>query len=140
LFDGLSLWLAIHEPRWCTLSERTTALAPRLRDMPLLLRDTGVTIGIVDGTSVAVLALAATPGELIAIGHGPRGAGLAAELVAHVRAWDAAGRPGTQGLRIDAYPKPTPGAPVAGAIEKTHTRLVLSRAPQESHAIHQQTH
>ncbi len=126
VFDGLSLWLAIHEPRWCIVSERTTALTSRLRDTPLRVQHMSHTIGIIDGTSIAVLALASTPGELTAIGHGPTGADLAADLATRTRAWDAADRPGTPGLRIDAYPKPTADARIAGAIEKTHTRLVLS--------------
>jgi protein-L-isoaspartate(D-aspartate) O-methyltransferase len=126
VFDGLVLWLAIHEPRWCLVSERTTAPTARLRDTPLRVQTMSHTVGIIDGTGVAVLAMAST-GELTAIGHGPTGADLAADLAALARAWDAADRPGTPGLRIDAYPKRTADTPVAGAIEKTHTWLALSR-------------
>jgi hypothetical protein len=46
---------------------------------------------------------------LTAAGFGPRGAELAGDLAAHVRAWSRAGRPDLDGLHVDAYPK-YPGA------------------------------
>jgi len=101
--DGLCLWLAMHEPRWCIVSERTRTPS-RLRRAPLGVQDLSLTIGLIEGTGVAELAWAPDGPTLIATGHGDRGADLAADLVAQVRAWDAAGRPGTRGLRIDAYP------------------------------------
>ncbi|HEY0805513.1 MAG TPA: methyltransferase, FxLD system [Pseudonocardiaceae bacterium] len=132
--DGLCLWLAMHEPRWCIVSERTRTPS-RLRRAPLGVQDLGLTVGLIEGTSVAELAWAPDGPTLTATGHGDRGAGLAADLVGQVRAWDAAGRPGTRGLRIDAYPKPAPDGRAADAIEKTHTMLVLSRtAPPENEA------
>ncbi|MEO3868006.1 methyltransferase, FxLD system [Nonomuraea sp. B12E4] len=115
---GLSLWLALHEPRWCVLSGK-------------LGRGYGVTAGIVEGDGIALLAAERT---LVARGHGAGGARLAAELAGHIGAWDQAGRPEAEDLRIEAYeaPTPTPGpgprtGPDAGAvIGKRHTKLVLS--------------
>jgi len=45
----------------------------------------------------------------------------------HAQAWDAAGRRGTDGLRIRALPLDVGGAPAAGehVIDKRWTRLVL---------------
>src|SRR5439155_9386174 len=56
------------------------------------------------------------------------GAALGDRPLAHVDAWNAAGRPGTAGLRIVAYPidgtyRPSPGEVV---VDKQWTRLVLS--------------
>jgi protein-L-isoaspartate(D-aspartate) O-methyltransferase len=135
VFDGLSLWLAAHEPRWCTLSEEATAAAARLGRAPLRVQDRNIAVGLLDGTSLAVLARRseAEPGfPVSALGYGPRGATLAAALAGHVQAWQDAGRPGTASLRIDAYPRSGSEPDDAGdrmVIEKRHTRLVLSRHP-----------
>ncbi len=124
--DGLSLWLAVREPRWCyvTESDREES-SPRLPAAPLRIQDTGITTGVHDG---ACLALMGGVPELRTVGYGPAADRLATELADHVRAWDAAGRPGTDGLRVDVYPKATPDSELAPGtvIDKRHTRLVLS--------------
>jgi protein-L-isoaspartate(D-aspartate) O-methyltransferase len=120
VFDGLSLWLAIREPRWFTMSELATATAPVLRDAPLSAPDTVVTAGLLDEAGLALLTL--RDGELIVASHGSED--IAAELVKQVRDWDAAGRPGTPGLRIDAYPDGTGTGEFV--IDKGHCRFVLS--------------
>jgi len=60
-------------------------------------------------------------GELIVVGAEQP----AADLAAHITAWQEAGRPGSAGLRIDAHP---PGTPVDGeyVLDKRCVRLVLS--------------
>ncbi|MGP3917819.1 methyltransferase, FxLD system [Nonomuraea sp. 10N515B] len=105
---GMSLWLALHEPRWCALSGQTA---------------TGPTFsaGIVEGDSIAVLA---AEGFLVARGHGGAGARLAAELAAHVAAWDEAGRPQAGDLRVTAYPGQAAAEGIV--IRKQHTTLELS--------------
>jgi protein-L-isoaspartate(D-aspartate) O-methyltransferase len=120
VFDGLSLWLAIREPRWFTMSELAAATAPVLRDAPLSAPDTVVTAGLLDEAGLALLTL--RDGELIVASHGSED--IAAELVTQVRDWDAAGRPGTPGLRIDAYPDRTGTGDFV--IDKGHCRFVLS--------------
>ncbi|TDD04700.1 methyltransferase, FxLD system [Nonomuraea deserti] len=107
---GVSLWLALHEPRWCALSGRLGA-------------GYGATAGILGDGGIALLAV--QEGPLVARGHGPGGAGLAADLAGHVRAWDAAGRPDAGALRVRAYQGPAPGGGAA-VIEKRHTTLALS--------------
>ena len=120
LFDGLSLWLAIREPRWFTMSESATATAPVLRDAPLSAPDTVVTAGLLDEAGLALLTT--RDGELFVASHGSED--IAADLVKQVRAWDAAGRPGTPGLRIDAHPDHTGAGEFV--IDKGHCRFVLS--------------
>ncbi|TDD31689.1 methyltransferase, FxLD system [Nonomuraea terrae] len=108
---GVSLWLALHEPRWCTVAGK-------------LGRGYGGTAGIVEGDAVALLTL--EDGALLARGYGPGADRPAADLAAHVRAWDAAGRPSVDDLRVEAHRGPVPGNPVV--IEKRHTTLALSFA------------
>ncbi|MGW4799130.1 methyltransferase domain-containing protein [Nonomuraea sp. NPDC004297] len=114
---GLALWLALHEPRWCGVSGDFG-------------RGPVYTAGLAEPGGVAVLQ---ADGSLTVRGHGAAGARLAAELAAHVRAWDEAGRPEASTLRIEAHPN-TPNAPnlpddpAAGGrvvIRKRHTTLVV---------------
>jgi protein-L-isoaspartate(D-aspartate) O-methyltransferase len=122
LFDGLSLWLAVREPRWCSLSEVAAAEHPLLGQAPLRGRDSVATAGILGDDGVALLST--VDGELCVLGYGNDA--VADELVAHILAWETAGRPGTDGLRIDAYPAGVPGADGDFVIEKGKCRLVLS--------------
>jgi protein-L-isoaspartate(D-aspartate) O-methyltransferase len=122
LFDGLSLWLAVREPCWCALSE-VPGDGPRLlRDAPLAALDSAATAGILGDDGLAVLGSA--DGELTVLGYGNDA--VASELLAHVQAWESAGRPGTDSLRIDAYPAgvPSPGGDMV--LQKGECRLVLS--------------
>ncbi|WP_433240772.1 methyltransferase, FxLD system [Streptosporangium sp. CA-135522] len=120
LVDGLSLWLAVHESRWCALSE---AQPGWLASGPLDSRGFKTVVGIVEGGSLCVLESEAYD-TLVARGFGPGGARLAGDLVAHIETWDAAGRPMTTGLHIDAHLTTAPGdGPV---IRKRHTTLALS--------------
>ncbi|HEY0449762.1 methyltransferase, FxLD system [Actinophytocola sp.] len=120
LFDGFALWLAIREPRWFSLSEMDSGT--RLRNAPQRSQDTVATSGILDDYGLATLS--AEKGELTVTGAERT----AEELAAHVVEWDEAGRPGSAGLRIDAYPAGTPTDEVAGGIviDKKCVRLVLS--------------
>ena len=61
-------------------------------------------------------------------GFGPRGAPLAADLAAHVQAWDQAGRPGLAGLHVDAYPRSTAArGPAAAALDPAAGALIIER-------------
>jgi protein-L-isoaspartate(D-aspartate) O-methyltransferase len=86
---GLRLWLALHEPDAGDLLSVKDA-----RTMPIPV--------LVGADSLAVLVTG--NGTTGIRGYGPGGDALAARLLGHVRAWVAAGRPGTAGLRIRAYP------------------------------------
>ena len=64
--------------------------------------------------------------ELFVRSFGP-GTELARRLVEQARAWDAAGRPSSNGLRIRAYPKDTDYVPSTDefVVRKRWTQLVL---------------
>jgi protein-L-isoaspartate(D-aspartate) O-methyltransferase len=135
---GLGLWLAAHEPRLCRLNDEPphdpaadTPSPPRLVEAPLRGRNWHATLGILDPGGLAVLTgspvadraaaaevTAPVPVALGTVGFGPRAAELAAELAAHVQAWDRAGHPAIAGLHIDAYPRSGPDEPppVPGAL------------------------
>lgn len=103
---GVPMWLALHEPRWCTLMGGGH----------------GFCAGLVEPGGIALLPL---DGDPVVRGHGRDGERLAEELTAHVRVWTAAGRPQPTDLRIDAHPA---GAAVSGPLilRKRHTTLTLS--------------
>jgi protein-L-isoaspartate(D-aspartate) O-methyltransferase len=156
LFDGLGLWLALHEPRMGVLSESGAPHAAALARAPARLGDQHVTAGIFDAGSFAVLARpegdeseagglsrrrrgrasSAPPFELSVLGYGPDGAALAAHLTALLQSWEAAGRPGTGSFRILAYPRPAggPPRPEAGAngavVARPHTTFVVAPKSQ----------
>ena len=117
LFDGLALWLAVREPRWFSLSEAPPGT--RLPNAPLVAPDAVLTAGILDDFGLATLS--SDNGELTVTGTER----IAEELAEHVVAWDEAGRPGSAGLHIDAYPAGTP-ADGDFVIDKKCVRLVLS--------------
>lgn len=122
LFDGLSLWLAVREPRWCALSEVTGVGDPLLRDAPLTAPESTVTAGILGDDGVALLSR--TDGELTVLSYGNET--VAGDLLTHVLDWNAAGRPGTDGLRIDAYPAGVPCPEGDIVLEKAECQLVLT--------------
>jgi protein-L-isoaspartate(D-aspartate) O-methyltransferase len=138
LFWGLGLWLAAREPRSCRLSDErgdgSLVAAP--------LRGPGwhSTLGIAESGGIAVITADPPPQNepagpdrqlpvLGTAGFGPRGAELAAELRAQIRAWDQAGQPGLARLHVDAYPRTTapgpPGPPHALVIERPGTRFAV---------------
>ena len=143
-WGGLGLWLAVHEPRSCRLNEE---LSPGdqgglLTAAPLRGARGQGTLGIAERGGLAILTAdlwaGAEPGPsaqrvnletavLGTAGFGPRGAPLAADLAAQVRAWDQAGRPGLPGLHVDAYPRSAGPDPAAGAliIERPGTRFAV---------------
>ena len=140
VFDGLALWLALHQPDLAQLA----AIGPATqRSMvpPLLSCPSNVGTGVVlDEQALAALVRLDQHGEdhdwstTFELGVRAFGAGgdhLAHRLRAAVHQWHASGRPATAGLRIRAYP---PGHPIdeqSGAIiDKRYCRLVLDWPPQ----------
>ncbi|MDP9866586.1 MULTISPECIES: methyltransferase, FxLD system [Streptosporangium] len=120
LVDGLSLWLAVHEPRWCALSETQPGrLASGLLDH----RGFKTVVGIIEGDSLCVLEPDTYDAPAVRA-FGPGRVRLGADLVAHVQAWDGAGRPMTAGLRVDAHVATVPAGGLL--IPKRHTTLALS--------------
>jgi protein-L-isoaspartate(D-aspartate) O-methyltransferase len=130
-FGGLGLWLAVTVPHSCLLSGEDRGSAVLERAL-IQVRGFRATFGILDGASVALLgrrAVAEGSFELDAYGFGVDGDRLAADLAGHVRAWDGAGRPTTERLRVSAYPWNTPDLDGGIVIDKVHTRLVIATLP-----------
>jgi protein-L-isoaspartate(D-aspartate) O-methyltransferase len=113
--SGLALWLAVTEPRSCLLADDGRAPGP----------GPGGVIGLIDRSGLAVLDGAAADRSVAVHGYGAGGARLAADLAAGVRAWDAAGRPTAEGLRVLAFPAGTPDLTGGVVIDKVHTRLLV---------------
>jgi protein-L-isoaspartate(D-aspartate) O-methyltransferase len=121
VFWGLGLWLAAREPRSCRLTGerpagRRGASVGRLSGAPLRGPGWHSTLGLLDASGLAIVTAAAHPDRsgpltLGATGFGPQAAQLAADLAAHVRAWDEAGRRGIARLHVDAYPRSSAEAP-----------------------------
>ena len=144
LFDGLGLWLALHEPRWGTLTEPATGAG--LARAPLAVKDHRMTAGVFSAGGFAVLARPSAqrapgpPGsgpaaggqspvfELTVLGYGPAGPDLADELAAQVQAW-ATARPGSSEFSISGYPRPgTATLPAGAVIDRPHTAFVVGPA------------
>ena len=64
--------------------------------------------------------------SIVAFGNEPA---LSGRMREHLVAWDAAGRPKTESLRIQAYPKPVrdPKSFGGAIVDKRWTTLVISR-------------
>jgi len=130
---GLRLWLAVHEARACQLTEETRpGRQPRLPRPLFHSRSVQFSYGIVDDAGGIAILTRDAGGELVAEGHGESGTALAADLAEHVRAWHASGGRGTEGLHVDAYPRPAAdlAAPVPDGmvIERPSTRFVVYHA------------
>ncbi len=124
----LGLWLALHDPdagRLVALGD--AGLVPALSAFPGMTSTTA----LIGAQALAALAGpdTAAPTDSFTIGvrpFGPDGTDLAQRLAAHVRAWDAAGRPSTAKLGIRAYPlHEAPADPATFVLDKRHTRLLI---------------
>ena len=126
---SLGLWLSTTEPALTELVEEIRSGAAALPYPLWHSRSFRVTCGIVGEHGIAVMTDSSEQG-LSAIGYGEEGPELADRLAAQVSAWDAAGRPGTEGMHVDAYPRPLQ-PPEAGhaIIERQWTRFAVYRVP-----------
>lgn len=137
VFGGIYLWLALHTAAFVQLGVADSALP----DAPCLLRipgKLGLTAGLSGDHGMELLDLAAEddpPAGLddprwfeISTRSFGRDAEAGRQLAALTRAWDDAGRPGTDGLRVVAYPIETSYEPGPGefVVDKRWSRLVLS--------------
>jgi protein-L-isoaspartate(D-aspartate) O-methyltransferase len=117
-YGGLVPWLALHEPGFCWLESEGPDADTSL--VPCLFASAGkfrASAGLVDDTTACFLArgadTASDPFDLTLRGYGDSTT-LVSRIRTRVAEWEAAGRPGTQGLRIRAYPigagyEPAPG-------------------------------
>jgi protein-L-isoaspartate(D-aspartate) O-methyltransferase len=129
-YGGLIPWLALHEAGFCWLeAEGPDADAT---PVPGLFASVGrfrSSAGLLDGGAACFLARAdaeSEPFEVVARVFG-NGVALAHRVLDRVAEWDAAGRPGTRGLRIRVYPLDGEYQPAAGelTVTKRWNRFVL---------------
>ena len=133
IFGGLYLWLALHAPRFVQFGSTVDAEFPWVLGLPGKLR---LTAGLLEASALCILttgrAKPATtfaddrqlPLSVRAFGDGT----LANTFVDLIAAWDVAGRPGTAGLCIVAYPLGADYGPSPGqfVIDRRWSRFVLS--------------
>lgn len=123
VWGGAGLWLALHDERFCQLSEVPGDAPPRI---PVVFRDglTRLTVGLIgpDG-SLALLDLSppATTGDedgapdgastqcaASVQPYGPQGEALAREMVTHLEAWQQAHRPDDRHFFVEVFPLDAP--------------------------------
>lgn len=132
LWDGLGLWLTVHEPDAC----RFLVGSSNERHRPLALLPAGMdggTMGLVgeDGLAVLVAPDDRPRGRRYPAAvrpYGPGGGPLAERLARALRGWVAAGQPSAAQLRIRVHPGTSPGDPTLGAprLVKRHSWLELT--------------
>ncbi len=139
VYGGLILWTAVREPGFCWLEatgpEADSRLVPHLFALAGKYRSTA---GVVDGGSAAFFMRPPADDVPVETETEPRpfelhvrrfgdGGHTAPRLLGHARAWDSAGRPGTEGLRIRAFPIEAAYAPLPHeqVVTKRWSRLVL---------------
>jgi protein-L-isoaspartate(D-aspartate) O-methyltransferase len=131
LWDGLGLWLAVHEPQMC----RLLVSSPAADWWPSLLppgMDGGTLLLLGDRGLAMIAPTASTDVEIdvpfpVAVrAYGPGGPEVAARMDRLLQAWAAAGRPAASSLELRAYP---PGVTLPDepgvALRKAHSQLVL---------------
>ena len=147
VFDGLALWLALHEADIGRLTAVGAAVDRGL--VPPLLTFPGMTA---TGVLLAKQAMAAlvrldqqgddqnwsSTFELGVRAFGTGGHQLAQRLAGAVHQWHASGRPATAGLRIRAYPRAstTDNSDVSAVIDKHDSRLLLDWPQLSSRRSH----
>jgi len=140
VWSGLSLWLALHEGCFCSISAygslaRSEIVPPLLAFSEMFNR----TIGLFEGKSLCVLMRDPDQARSVDVPANPSTIKLwirsfgADETLAHrlneqVKAWETAGRPTNKGLGIRAYPMDSTYLPLKNeiVIPKRWMRLVIN--------------
>ena len=138
LFGSLSLWLAVEDPDFCSLGIYAEPAVVDRSPVPLLFewpsgkKKERSTMALLGQRGFVALARpsnaspeASTPLSIVSFGAE---ADLVNRMRAHLVAWDTAGRPSTESLRISAYPKSLGRPQTSGGrtVEKHWTTLVIS--------------
>ena len=135
VWAGLSLWLDLHEAGYCHLWAEGEIAARGVVPTLFVFGDNRLTGGLASNDGLCLLLhppgdnpdrTGDPPFELFVRSYGPAEA-LAQHLIEQIRAWDAAGRPGTDRLRIRAYPPDVEHRPAATetVVQKKWIQLVL---------------
>ncbi len=140
IWQGLGFWLGVSQPAVCALIAEGD-LSSR-GHLPCLLafdgvRPSCVSLGTLSAEGLCLLHLAppsllerANPGaarELILRAYGPAGRALGDSLLAHLTAWDTAGRRGSAGMHVRVYPPDASVVPAPGAllVTKRWSKLLI---------------
>ena len=135
IFDGLNLWLTLHEPQFFALVAPDTSVERGI--LPSIFNiKTHTALGVLGETSLSVLlpsdpfrfgSIDAPAFELFVRSFGPDET-LTQRLIEQIRAWDAAGRPSEENLSIKVYPRDTDYTPAAKevVIPNRWTKLAIS--------------
>jgi hypothetical protein len=138
IFGGLALWLSLREPGLCFLSVEGQIIDHRI--VPCLLTIPNnlklcVTGGLISDEELCVFVGHPEPGssvdpqpsELYVRNYGVSYE-LARHLIEQIKAWDKAGRPTSNSIRIKAYPFASNYLPSTDefVIPKHWTRLIIS--------------
>jgi len=141
VFGGLALWLSLREPGLCRLSAEGQSaergIVPCFLAIQAIQKVCG-TIGLLGDEGLCVFVRPSGSDSSSEQPDGSQtlelfvrsyrsGTEIAKRLIEQTRAWDAAGRPSSNGLRIRAYPKDTDYVPSTDeyVIDKRWTKLVL---------------
>ena len=134
IFGGLYLWLALNDGGFVQVGSTGAAKLPCVLNLPGKL---SMTAGLLDSSGLAVLGYGEHSGatslddrrvlSVCVRGFGDDG-GLGDRLIELVSAWNEAGRPSSDGLRVTARPVDGPydRAPREFVVDKRWSRLVLS--------------
>ncbi len=141
VFGGLALWLSLREPGLCGLSAEgqlaERGIVPCFLAIRAIQKVCG-TIGLLGDEGLCLFVRPpgsdssseqpdiSQPSELFVRSYGS-GTEIAKRLIEQTRAWDAAGRPSSNGLRVRAYPEDVDYVPSTDefVIRKRWTQLVL---------------
>ncbi len=146
-YDSLGFWCQLQAEKTCmlveptdtppTADETTAESAFRRSEIPYLIGQKGQqrrTMGLLDDDSLVLLANPRyqepppeqTPFELHLRSFGPNQA-LAQQFLAHLQAWDQAGRPSLDNVRLRVYPRWQPYQAQAGefVLPKRWTQIVV---------------
>ena len=127
---ALSLWLALTERRFCGVYGLPGVFAGTGMvdddQLAVTIRYDGDGAASTDGAETSTDG--AETFEVGVRGYGPDSRPLAERLADAVRAWDAAGQPSTEGLRVEAHPAGTPDEVIVGGhvVDKRYSRLGIS--------------
>jgi protein-L-isoaspartate(D-aspartate) O-methyltransferase len=111
VWGGLALWLALHDRGYCTVDaswpKQDDPPVPTAATFPSGAVATGWSPASYDGSSLAVLGRGLSGLAVYAFGED---VGCAERLAERATEWDAAGRPGSQSLALQAHPAGAPGS------------------------------
>jgi protein-L-isoaspartate(D-aspartate) O-methyltransferase len=135
IWGGLQFWLGLREPALVQFlaADLSTDVDARRWLLPNAYGGGSTSVGLLGEGGLALLvrsepSSAEAPTDEILVRACGTADDLVARLIGQVRAWDRAGRPAGDGLRIRAYPagrQIPPAAPDEIVVQKRHVTLVL---------------